>query len=129
MKPSKEVDEIIASYPTWEGEKLAQFRKLIRQALPNVVEEVKWKKPSNPDGVPVFYHDGIVCILGVLKERVRLTIPDGAALKDPKRLFNACLDAGHMRAIDSRKDDKIDGAGVKALVKAAAKQNAASAHK
>jgi hypothetical protein len=126
VKPSKEVDQLIADYPSWEGEKLTQFRKLIHQAIPDVVEEVKWKKPSNPAGVPVFYHDGIVCILGVLKERVRLTIPAGATLKDPKKIFNACLDAGSMRAIDSREDDKIDGPGVKALLIAAAKQNAAS---
>lgn len=128
MKPSKEVDQLIASYPTWEGEKLAEFRKLIREALPEVVEEVKWKKPSNPAGVPVFYQDGLVCILGVLKERVRLTIPAGATLKDPKQLFNACLEAGSMRAIDSRESDKIDGPGVKALIKAAAKQNARAGH-
>jgi hypothetical protein len=126
VKPSKEIDQLIASFDPWEAEKLTQFRKLIRQAIPDVVEDVKWKKPSNPAGQPVFYHHGIVCILGVLKERVRITFPQGSALKDPKRLFNACLGAGSMRAIDVHKDGKIDGVGVKALLAAAAKQNDSS---
>jgi hypothetical protein len=107
----------------WQDELVSQFRRLIEEADPTAVERQKWKKPSNPEGVPVWYHDGIICMVGQLKGRVRLTFPDGASLKDSKGLFNACLDAGHMRGIDVYEGEEIDGEGVKGLVRASVKQN------
>src|SRR5204863_305339 len=77
----------------WRGERLSQLRALIRGADPGVIEEVKWKKPSRPEGVPVWSHDGIVCIGEALKNAVRLTFPKGAQLRDPKGLFNTRLDS------------------------------------
>ena len=113
--------------PAWQGEMISQLRRLITEADPDAVEEQKWRKPSNPAGVPVWYHDGILCHVVVLKNRVRLTFLKGASLKDPKKLFNACLDGNAMRAIDISDGATIDSAGIKALVRAAASQNAALA--
>ena len=88
-----------------------------------MVEEVKWKKPSNPSGVPVWSHDGIVCIGEPLKNAVRLTFPKGALVEDPKRLFNARLDSNSVRAIDIREGEQVDEAALTALVRAAARLN------
>jgi hypothetical protein len=107
----------------WQDSLESQFRRLIEEADPSAVEQQKWKKPSNPEGVPVWYHDGIICLVGQLKGRVRLTFPEGASLKDSKGLFNACLDAGHMRGIDVYEGEAIDGEGVKALVRASVRLN------
>src|SRR5215472_3420730 len=84
---SEQIDEIIKKPGDWRGEKLSQLRALIKEADPGVVEEVKWKKPSKPEGVPVWSHDGIICVGETLKNAVRLTFPKGAQLKDPKGLF------------------------------------------
>ena len=92
------------------------LRSLIKQADPAVVEEVKWKKPSKPEGVPVWSHEGIVCVADILKNAVRLTFPKGAQLKDSKKLFNTRLDSKTVRAIDFREDDTIDEAALKALI-------------
>jgi hypothetical protein len=81
-----------------------------------VVEEVKWKKPSNPMGVPVWSHDGIVCVGDVLKNAVRLTFPKGGLMKDPKKLFNARMESKTVRAIDSCEGDSVDEATLEALV-------------
>jgi hypothetical protein len=97
---------------------------LIQEADPAAVEAQKWKKPSNPEGVPVWSHDGIVCIVQELKNRVRLTIPRGAALQDPKKVFNACLTAGSMRGIDIYERDKLDREAIKSLIRAAVALNA-----
>jgi len=85
---SQQIDAIVQKTTGWRGERLGQLRALIRGADPGVIEEVKWKKPSRPEGVPVWSHDGNVCIGEVLKNAVRLTFPKGAQLKDPKGLFN-----------------------------------------
>ena len=117
------IDARIAAFGDWRGETLARMRALIRQADPEVVETVKWRKPTNPNGVPVWEHDGIVCTGEVYKGCVKLTFARGAALDDPNGLFNASLE-GHMRrAIDLREGDSIDPEAFKALIRAAVAQN------
>jgi hypothetical protein len=111
----------------WQDVLVSEFRRLIEEADPSAVEQQKWKKPSNPEGVPVWYHDGIICLVGQLKGRVRLTFPEGASLKDPRGLFNACLDAGHMRGIDVYEGKAIDAEGVKVLVRASVRLNESAA--
>jgi hypothetical protein len=113
---SQQIDAIIKEAGDWRGEKLTQLRALIKQADPAVVEEVKWKKPSNPMGVPVWSHDGILCIGDTLKNAVRLTFPKGAQLKDPKKLFNTRLDSNTVRAVDFHEGDTVDDAALKALI-------------
>jgi hypothetical protein len=106
----------------WRTKRLGQLRALIKNADPGVVEEVKWKKPSNPDGVPVWSHDGIICVGNMLNGRVRLTFFKGAALADPSGLFNAHLD-GARRAMELREEDDIDEAAFKRLVRDAVALN------
>jgi hypothetical protein len=113
---AQQIDDIIKQSGDWRGEKLAQLRALIKEADPAMVEEVKWKKPSRPEGVPVWSHDGIICVADTLKNAVRLTFPKGAQLKDPKRLFNARLDSKTVRAIDFHTDDTVDEAALRALI-------------
>ena len=108
----------------WRTETLGKLRELIRQADPEATETVKWRKPSNPDGVPVWEHDGIICTGETYKDKVKLTFAQGASLDDPAGLFNASLDAGTRRAIDIREGDRIDEAAFKALVRDAAARNA-----
>jgi hypothetical protein len=109
----------------WRFQRLAQLGALIKKADPEVVEEVKWRKPSNPEGVPVWSHGGIICIGNLLKGRVRVTFFKGAALKDPSGLFNAHLE-GVRRAIDLYQDDHLDEAAFKELVQGAVALNVAS---
>jgi len=113
---SQQIDDIIKKPGDWRGEKLSQLRTLIKKADPGLVEEVKWKKPSNPMGVPVWSHDGILCIGEILKHAVRLTFPKGAQMLDPKNLFNTRLDSNTVRAIDFHESDPIDEAVLKALI-------------
>ena len=121
--PSQQIDAIIKQTEGWRGQKLAQLRAVIKQADAAVVEEVKWKKPSRPEGVPVWSHAGNICIADTLKNAVRLTFPKGAQLKDPKKLFNTRLDSKTVRAIDFREDDTVNEAALKALIRAAVKVN------
>lgn len=121
--PSQQIDAIIKAPGDWRGKKLSQLRGLIKQADPAVVEEVKWKKPSNPMGVPVWSHDGIICVADTLKNAVRLTFPKGAQMKDPKKLFNTRLDSNTVRAIDFYEDDTVDQAALKALIREALRRN------
>jgi hypothetical protein len=114
--PSQQIDAIIKGPGDWRGRKLSQLRALIKKAYPAVVEEVKWKKPSKPMGVPVWSHDGIICIGEMLKNAVRLTFPKGAQVKDPKKLFNTRLDSNTVRAIDFHEGDTVDEAALKALI-------------
>jgi hypothetical protein len=111
----------------WRGAALAQMRALIRQADPEIVETVKWKKPSNPAGVPVWEHTGIVCTGETYKDKVKLTFAKGASLEDPSGLFNSSLDGNTRRAIDIREGDEIGEAAFKALVKAAVALNLSNA--
>jgi len=116
---SSEVDARIGQLGGWRGEMLARLRALIRQADPDVVEECKWKKPSNPLGTPVWYHDGILCTGETYKSAVKLTFANGAALDDPAGLFNSSLDGNVRRAIDFHEGDKVNEKAFKALVRAA----------
>ena len=120
---SREIDAIIKGSDDWRGSRLSQLRILIKKSDADIIEEVKWKKPSNPMGVPVWSHDGIVCIGNILKTAVRLTFPKGARMKDPKKLFNTRLDSKTVRAIDFHKDDAVNEAALKALIHEAVNQN------
>lgn len=113
---SRQIDAIIRKPGDWRTKKLSQLRALIKQADSAVVEEVKWKKPSNPMGVPVWSHDGIICIGEALKIAVRLTFPKGAQVKDPKKLFNTRLDSETVRAVDFSEGDMVDEAALKAVI-------------
>jgi hypothetical protein len=117
LGPNRDVDAIIDATPDERGVILARLREIIHMGDPDIVEAVKWRKPSSPLGVAVFEHDGIVCILIPLKGRVRISFVDGSSLPDPKKLFNAQLN-GKSRAIDFPVGVKVDAAGVKALVQA-----------
>ena len=120
---SQQIDAIIKEPGDWRGKKLSQLRAVIKKADPAVVEEVKWKKPSKPSGVPVWSHAGIICVADTLKNAVRLTFPKGAQLKDPKKLFNTRLDSKTVRAIDFYEDDAVDEAALKALIVDAVRVN------
>jgi hypothetical protein len=120
---SQQIDAIIKEPGDWRGKKLSQLRDLIKKADPAVVEEVKWKKPSKPSGVPVWSHDGIICVADTLKNAVRLTFPKGAQVKDPKKLFNTRLDSNTVRAIDFYEGDTIDEAALQTLILNAVKLN------
>ena len=129
MSSSRQIDAKIKALGDWRGRRLAELRTLIKKSDAAMIEEVKWKKPSNPMGVPVWSHDGIVCIGEALKNAVRLTFPKGALLKDPKHLFNARLDSNSVRAVDFGEDDTVDEAALKALVLEGVRLNAAKARR
>jgi hypothetical protein len=120
---SELIDAKIAELGGWRGETLALVRAIIRQADPDVVETVKWQKPSNPSGVPVWEHDGIICTGETYKDKVKLTFDKGASLEDPAGLFNSSLDGNQRRAIDFREEDEINEKALKALVRAAVALN------
>jgi hypothetical protein len=122
---TKLIDNMIAKTPDWRGATLANLRKIIHDADPEITEEVKWRRPSSPMGVPVWEHNGIVCIGNILKERVRLTFNAGATLPDPKKLFNARLDSSKARAIDFYEGDKLHVTALKALIRSGVKYNLA----
>jgi len=122
---SQQIDDIINMSSDWRGPKLSQLRTLITAADPAVIEEVKWKKPSRPEGVPVWSHDGIICVADTLKHAVRLTFPKGAQMKDPKKLFNTRLDSKTVRAIDFYEGGTPDEAALQALVLEAVELNTA----
>ena len=122
---SQQIDAIIKKPGDWRGKRLSQLRSLIKKADPEMIEEIKWRKPSRPEGVPVWSHDGIVCIGELLKNAVRLTFPNGAQLKDPHKLFNTRLDSKSVRAIDFFEDVAVAEAALKALVLEAVKMNTA----
>src|SRR5512142_619018 len=113
---SQQIDAIIKLPGDWRGTKLSQLRAVIKKADPAVVEEVKWKKPSRPEGVPVWSHDGILCFCDTLKNAVRLTFPKCAQMKDPQKLFNTRPDSKTVRAIDFHESDAINAAALKALM-------------
>jgi hypothetical protein len=123
MSASDEIDSIIKKTNDWRGKKLSQLRSIIKLADFDLVEEVKWKKPSKPEGVPVWRHDGILCIGEALKNAVRLTFPKGAQIKDKKKLFNTRLDSKSVRAVDFFENDTIDEVALKSLILEAVKLN------
>ncbi len=115
--PSQLIDARIESLGDWRGEMLARIRKIIRQAVPDVVEEWKWR------GVPVWYRDGMICTGETYRNAVKMTFAKGASLADPSGLFNASLDGNTRRAIDIHEGDTIDEAALKALIRAAVVRN------
>lgn len=121
--PSAEVDEKIASVAGWRGDMLAKLRSLIRQADPQIAESIKWRKATNPLGVPVWEKAGIICTGETYKDKVKLTFMLGAAVPDPTGLFNAPGTGATRRAIDIREGESIDEAAFKALVRAAVSIN------
>jgi hypothetical protein len=120
---SEQIDEKLRTLGDWRGALLARLRRLIHDADPKVVEGVKWRKPSNPLGVPVWEHGGIICTGETYKDKVKLTFAYGASLDDPKKLFNSSLEGGTRRAIDFREDDAVDEAAFKALIREAVEFN------
>ena len=120
---SQEIDTIINNFADWRGDKLAYIRTLIKQADPDIIEEVKWKKPSNPDGIPIWSHDGIICTGETYNNHLRLTFMKGTSLNDPKGLFNS------HRAIVIHEGDKINEEAFKDLVRAAVELNRNSKNK
>ena len=111
----------------WRTDTLERIRELIVQADPDVVEEAKWVKPSNPAGVPTWSHDGIICTGEIYKDKVKLTFMAGASLADPDHLFNSSLDAGTRRAIDILEDSKLDEQALTSLIHAAVDVNVGKA--
>lgn len=121
--PSQAIDSKIEALGDWRGEALARARALIREADPDVIEAVKWRKPTNPAGVPVWENEGPICTGEIYRDKVKLTFARGAALEDPAGLFNSSLDGNARRAIDMKEGDEIDGEALKALVRAAVAEN------
>ncbi len=117
------VDARIASLPDWRGATLARLRDAIRRAVPGIGESIKWRKPTNPHGVPVWEQAGIVCTGEVYKDKVKLTFAQGAALPDPSGLFNAGLSGGTRRAIDVAEGASVDDDALAELVRAAVALN------
>ena len=122
---SEEIDAKIASLGDWRGAALARVRRLIREADPDVVEAIKWRKPSNPAGVPVWEHAGLICTGESYKDKIKLTFARGAALDDPSRLFNSSLTGGTRRAIDIPQGGEFDEAAFRALIREAVALNLA----
>ncbi len=126
--PSEEIDKRVVDLGDWRGDMLSRIRALIKEADPEVVEEVKWRKPSDSMlGVPVWSHDGIICTGEVYKNVVKMTFLKGASLKDPSGLFNSSLEGKVRRAIDFHEGDKLDEEALKALIREAVALNEASA--
>ena len=121
--PATLIDARIEELADWRGETLSRMRGLIKEADPDVVEEVKWRKPTNPNGIPVWSHDGNICTGETYKKKVKLTFAKGASLEDPTSLFNASLNANVSRAIDIHEGDEIDETAFTSLVRAAAALN------
>ena len=113
----------------WRAQLVDRIRSLVLKAEPDAVEEAKWRKASNPDGVPTFSHDGLVCTVETYQDKVKVTFARGASLDDPAGLFNASLDAGTRRAIDIREGEAIDAEALKALIHAAVALNASRARR
>ncbi len=124
---SEEIDTIIREAKDWRGKMLSELRTTIKKANPEIIEEVKWKKPSNPMGAPVWSHTGIICIGNVLKKSVRLTFPNGALIKDPKKIFNTRLDSKTVRARDFGEGEIVDSKSLERIIKEAIEINSTKA--
>jgi hypothetical protein len=126
---SRLIEQRIRDLGGWRGETLARMRALILEADPDITEECKWIKPTNPSGVPVWSHNGIVCTGEAYAKAVKLTFARGATIPDPSRLFNASLEGNTRRAIDIHEGESVDARAFKALVKAAVARNKLQATK
>ncbi len=122
---SREIDHKIAELGDWRGQMLSRLRALIKQADPHVVEEIKWRKPSTPSGVPVWSHDGIICTGETYKDKIKPTFARGASIDDPAGLFNSSLDGNTRRAIDFHEGAQVDEQAFKALIREAVALNSA----
>lgn len=126
---SQLIDARIASLDDWRGEMLGRLRQLIKDADPEVKEAVKWRKASNPNGVPVWEHSGMICTGETYRDKIKLTFVRGASLYDPKKLFNSSLEGGARRAFDIREGDTVDERAFKALVREAVAANIAASER
>lgn len=124
---TERIDTTIAELGDWRGETLRRVRELIHDADPDVVEELKWVKPTNPGGVPTWSHSGIICTGEVYRAKVKLTFANGASLEDPTKLFNSSLEAGTRRAIDIPEGTELDARAFEALIRCAVDFNTARA--
>ena len=124
---SKPIDEGIDNLGDWRGELLSRLRALIMEAEPEMTEERKWRKPSNPAGVPTWLHNGLICTGEIYQSVVKMTFARGASLADPSGLFNSSLEGNTRRAIDFREGDDLDEEALKALIRAAVALNTSSA--
>jgi hypothetical protein len=124
--PSELIDAKIKELGDWRGETLSRVRGLTKQAVPEVLEEIKWRKASNPLGVPVWSHEGIMLTGETYEDKVKLTFAKGASLEDPAGLFNSSLEGKARRAIDLHEGDSVDEEAFKALVRSAAELNSSS---
>jgi hypothetical protein len=113
---SLQIDDIIKQYGGWKGELLASIRNAIKQADPEVIEEIKWKMAKRPEGLPVWSHDGVLCFAETWKDNIKLLFPKGAHFKDTHKAFNARLESKDIRAIEFREDHKVDVAAITALI-------------
>ena len=125
LPASERIDKIVADLGDWRGKTLTRMRKLIKAAVPDVVEEVKWVKATSP-GTPTWSHDGIICTGESYKSVVKLTFAKGASLPDPAKLFNSSLEGNTRRAIDIHEGEQVDASAFKALIRAAVALNASS---
>ncbi|MGQ2903921.1 MAG: DUF1801 domain-containing protein [Neoaquamicrobium sediminum] len=127
--PSRLIDARIEQMTDWRGMMLGRLRDIIRQADPDIIEAVKWRKPSNPLGVPTWERDGIICTGETYKDKVKLTFAHGAAIDDPSSLFNSSLDGNVRRAIDFSEGQAVDADALKTLVRAAVSLNVSKKRK
>lgn len=116
---SEQIDDIIKLYGGWKGEAMSRIRAAIRSADPDVTEAVKWRMKTRPEGLPVWYHDGIMCLLETFKNDMKLVFTKGAIMKDEYKLFNARLNSATDRAVEFHEGDAIDEAGIQSLVREA----------
>lgn len=126
---STKSESVVKKSADWRATTLSRIRTLIKQADPEVVEERKWIKAANPEGVPTWYHDGIICTGETYKTHVKVTFAKGASLKDPARLFNSSLEGGVRRAIDLNEGETFDEKAFKALIREAVALNETSARR
>jgi hypothetical protein len=123
-KPSELIDELIAKTTDWRGKTFARLRKIIHEADPEITEEWKWVTSNRP-GTPVWEHNGSVCHINILKDKVKLTLHEGASLDDPQKVFNNGFGGNKLRALDISEGDKLNESGIKALIRAGVEHNLA----
>ncbi len=114
---AQQIDDIIETYGGWKGELLSEIRSVVRQADPDVIEEIKWKMRTRPEGLPVWSHDGILCFAETWKDNIKLLFPKGAQLTDPHKLFNARLKSKDIRAIEFKEGDRVNKEALTELVR------------